>query len=111
MELPILNCDGCGVCCEEQGLPPTYTQPEHLSFLPKDLRDQLAEGLAEERAAGATRNQRGLPCTWFDTATHRCRHYELRPDVCREAEVGGPSCLFWRERRLGRGRSSEEPRP
>lgn len=100
--LPVLSCEGCGVCCEEAGLPPGYIMPELIAFLPEELREELAFHLAEEAATGLTRNQRGLPCIWHDPATGRCRHYDLRPDVCRDAPIGGDSCLFWRERRLPR---------
>jgi len=87
------------VCCEEQGLPPTYTQPERMEFLPPELREELAFHLAEEVEVGFTRHQRGLPCIWHDAGTGRCRHYQLRPPICREVPIGGDSCLFWRARR------------
>lgn len=99
LPLPVLDCEGCGVCCEEQGLPPRYTSPELLGFLPEELRAELAWHLEEERRVGRTRNERELPCLWYDAATRRCRHYELRPDACREFPVGGEGCLFWRGRR------------
>jgi Fe-S-cluster containining protein len=37
------------------------------------------------------------PCFWLDQQTNRCKHYDLRPRVCREFERGGPECLAWRE--------------
>jgi Fe-S-cluster containining protein len=37
------------------------------------------------------------PCLWLDPQTKRCRHYEWRPDVCREFPVGGPACFTWRK--------------
>lgn len=101
--LPVLSCDGCGACCQEQGLPPRYTAPERLGFLSEELRSELALHLAEERRLGSTRNERGLPCLWYDAATKRCSRYELRPDCCREAQIGGESCVFWRRRRYGLG--------
>ena len=97
--LPVLTCDGCGACCEEQGPPPGYLFPDLLPFLPEPLRLELAVHLDEERRTGRTRNERGLPCLWYDGATRRCRHYDLRPERCRAFPVGGEGCAFWRARR------------
>jgi Fe-S-cluster containining protein len=30
-----------------------------------------------------------LPCIWFDAEAKRCKHYEHRPEACREAVVPG----------------------
>lgn len=97
---PPLSCDGCGVCCEEQGLPPEYAVPALLLHIPEALRNEIALHQEEERQAGRTRHERGLPCIWYDAETKKCRHYEYRPDICREVPIGGSSCLFWRERRM-----------
>ena len=32
-------------------------------------------------------------CIWFDPDTKGCSHYEHRPMICREFEVGGEDCL------------------
>ncbi|MDC4206433.1 MAG: YkgJ family cysteine cluster protein [Candidatus Manganitrophus sp.] len=99
-ELTGVSCDGCGACCEEQGMPPGYLFPALIDFLPEALRKEIEFHQEEERRTGATRFERGLPCIWYDLETKRCRHYDYRPDICREIPVGGRSCLFWRERRL-----------
>ena len=96
-----LSCDGCGVCCDEQGLPPGYVVPSLLLFIPEALREEIARHQEEERETGRTRRDRGLPCIWYDMETKRCRHYEYRPDTCRDVVVGGSSCLFWRELKFG----------
>jgi uncharacterized protein len=80
-------------------MPPGYRIPALLLFLPRELREELHRYQEEERRAGFTRQERALPCIWHDGATGRCRHYEWRPDPCRDAPVGGESCRFWRERR------------
>ena len=99
-DLPVVSCDNCGVCCEEQGLPPGYRVPALPVFIPLELREELELHQQEERQLGSTRHERGLPCIWYDHETKRCRHYEHRPPTCRDLPVGGQSCLFWRERRL-----------
>lgn len=42
---------------------------------------QLADRVREE-----------VPCLWLDPLTRRCRHYEDRPPVCREFQVGSAAC-------------------
>lgn len=35
-----------------------------------------------------------IPCLWYDEETKRCRHYEHRPEVCRDAiKPGDDACL------------------
>lgn len=104
MEIHILTCDGCGVCCEEQGLPPGYAVPALMTFLPQELRDEIELAQEIEREAGRTRHERGLPCIWHDAETKRCLHYDHRPAACRDAPDGGESCTFWLER-IGRDQS------
>ncbi len=39
----------------------------------------------------------GSPCVWYDAKTRRCRHYEHRPELCRdEVQPGDEACLRWR---------------
>jgi Fe-S-cluster containining protein len=106
--LPPQSCAGCGACCEEQGVPPGYLVPHLLDFLPEVLRQELSLHLEEEARVGATRHARELPCIWYDAATRRCSHYELRPPRCREFALGAEGCLFWRERRGPRDQSGPE---
>jgi Fe-S-cluster containining protein len=93
VRLPIA-CDGCGACCETQGLPPGYSAPALIHHLPPPLRNQLLVELAIERRTRVRRE--GVPCLWFDQDTRRCRHYEHRPPVCRRFEAGGDGCNQWR---------------
>lgn len=81
-------------------MPPGYLLPALIDFLPEALRKEIEFHQEEERRTGATCFERGLPCIWYVLETKRCRHYDYRPDICREIPVGGRSCLFWRERRL-----------
>jgi Fe-S-cluster containining protein len=37
------------------------------------------------------------PCIWLNLVTGECRHYNQRPDVCREFEVGNDSCRMLRK--------------
>lgn len=41
------------------------------------------------------------PCVWLNLATMQCRHYEHRPDICRDRDdgvvPGNEACLNWRK--------------
>jgi Fe-S-cluster containining protein len=68
----------------------------------RSVSGQAKQELADYYAAlhagrGVDRVRQELHCLWFDVPTRRCRHYEDRPPVCREFEVGGEGCLGWRE--------------
>jgi Fe-S-cluster containining protein len=81
--LPLISCDNCGACCEQMGLPP-FTTVEY-STLPPSIAATMDTIVPE-----------GSPCIWLENG--RCKHYDHRPAVCREFEVGGIHCLVWRER-------------
>lgn len=38
-----------------------------------------------------------IACVWLDPATLRCRHYEFRPQACRDFEVGSLLCRLSRD--------------
>jgi uncharacterized protein len=86
MELIVLSCAGCGACCNLQQHPP---------FMPTEL-DALPPGLAAELQAAMTRDKRKTgPCLWL-TVDKQCGHYQHRPEVCRQFELGGEECLLVR---------------
>lgn len=120
--LPVVtSCEGCGACCMTQGSPPGVLYhfghpdsevaeaegwPRHLRplsvwgrSLPPELAAELFRyhegldaGTAEDRGAA------GIPCLWLDVQTRRCRHYEHRPEACREVlQPGDAICLAWRQ--------------
>ena len=90
--LPVLDCSGCGSCCEAQGTPPFTRFPD----------DRPPTELEWDIDAHDSRYDDGLPCLWFDVETKLCRHYEHRPQACRETIVcGDESCLEFRENRRG----------
>ncbi len=93
--LPVVDCVGCGGCCLEVGHPGFFWNPatgggvDPLWFsLPAALRSELEvylDGLAEPDL--------GKTCVWFDPDLRRCRHYDYRPQMCRDFEVGNPKCV------------------
>ena len=81
--LPILSCDDCALCCHTQHFPPFMST--ELAALPPYLAAEV-ETLEEAASKGHTG-----PCPWLN-ASGRCRHYDLRPEVCRQFEMGGEDC-------------------
>lgn len=92
---PVTSCDGCGVCCREQPLPPFL---DDIDLIPPELQREMAEAIKIEAQLWAL----GQPCIWFEPSTGKCRHHEHRPNICREYEIGGELCLEtrarWREK-------------
>lgn len=98
-ELPVISCDGCGLCCAEIVYPPFFG-PSDPSYRALEAdRPDLAEQLTEDRERRRREESPdwGTPCSWFDVATRKCRNYEHRPDICRDYEVGCESCLSYRK--------------
>lgn len=126
VNLPIVsNCDNCGACCREQGSPPMYlwylrkieegmndSDPDwsddhdRVTSLPPEAMRELLE--YRERLLSNPPSDDGV-CIWFDESTLRCRHYEHRPDICRDGlNPGDEGCIAWR-RAYGVGSIDEVP--
>jgi Fe-S-cluster containining protein len=96
--LPPTSCDGCGLCCEGIGSPVLLyvSRPgweARHPFRPEGLPAHLIEEI-DAQFLGLSRGQEDQEqCVWYDRAAHRCRHYEWRPQVCRDYELGGEACL------------------
>lgn len=98
-----IKCEGCGICCMEMTTPPGYGVIilGYSSWLDegdilrvREMPDELKVEIIE--AMGATERSsicEELPCCWLDLSTKRCKHYDLRPSICREFEVGCEACL------------------
>jgi len=89
--LPILeSCDGCGACCRTVSVPPFridhVVDEPHERQVPQDLIEEFLPAWHVRLFVEAS------PCLWFDEATRLCRHYELRPQACRDFERNSPSC-------------------
>ena len=91
MELPVIdNCDNCGACCMDAGLPPFIG--EEIDFLPESIQVELAHYNMTDRG-------RNMPCVWLDCEMN-CSRYEYRPKFCRDYPVGSQS---WRRVRCQYG--------
>lgn len=106
MDLTILNqtpesCEGCGLCCEGIGSPVLLyqsflgTEGEH-PYRPADLPQNLIDEI-DSQLGGLFRGQEPQQaCLWFDAEKRICGHYEWRPQICRDYELGGTACLLRR---------------
>ncbi len=93
------SCDGCGACCMHAQEPP-FAGVNGVAAGPDPYWDNLPEFLKLEieslRSEVQSNSRRCEPCLWLDLATKRCRHYEHRPKLCRDFELGGEECLGFR---------------
>lgn len=105
--LPMVNsvpesCSGCGKCCEQNGSPVLVYQsyPHHQGphpFRPEGLPEELIAEI-DDHFQGLFRGQEPPgPCLWYDASDQQCKHYEYRPQVCREFELASPACLHARQ--------------
>lgn len=94
------NCNDCGACCTAQEALPVGW---YLGVLRGRRHGLPAELLAELEAFAERFNAHGWPsngepCVWYDADTRRCKHYEHRPDVCRDGvKPGDDACREWRK--------------
>lgn len=96
------SCDGCGLCCEEIGSPVLLYQslpslegphPYRPPGLPQSLIDEI-----DAHFLGLSRGEESQDrCLWYDPETAHCRHYDWRPQICRDFEMGGDCCLLRRK--------------
>lgn len=92
------SCESCGLCCEGIGSPIVVyasrgSRSADPALRPADLPTELLAEI-DEHFSGLHRGQEPQEaCLWFDRAERRCRHYEWRPQVCRDYELGGDECL------------------
>lgn len=72
--------------------------PDEFAAIPKALQDEINHFLNSPRYKfHFITGEHDSPCIWLDEATGKCKHYEIRPDVCREFEVGNISCRMLRK--------------
>jgi Fe-S-cluster containining protein len=65
----------------------------HHPFRPDGMPHDLIHEI-DGHFGGLFRGQESHECClWFDAQARRCRHYEWRPQVCRDYELGGFACL------------------
>lgn len=91
--VPGFDCNGCGACCLHMASPPLSA--EEIEALPAELKAEMKAWLDSDESWDDSYR----PCFWFDADTKTCRHYEHRPGICQDFEVGNPACLGMRSDR------------
>jgi Fe-S-cluster containining protein len=87
------RCRGCGVCCNEtRGSPPFDEDTNEHAEVADEALKREAERHHEARADAKWDDH----CPWLDPRTRLCAHYDERPKVCQEFEIGGEDCLEFR---------------
>lgn len=72
---------------------PRFIDHEDVAAIPREALDLISDAMDDPDY------DLDGPCCWLDPITKRCLHYEHRPTICREFEMGGVDCRGWRERR------------
>lgn len=94
----IQSCDGCGACCMHMAVPPFFGNDDaREQALPPRLKAELAAIWETRRVQFAATGSDHVPCAWFDLVTRKCRHWEHRPDACRDYTIGNRSCRSQRK--------------
>ena len=71
-------------------IPPFEPGEEHQKQVPPDLMAPVFQRIEAEQHFDM------IPCVWFCSETRSCRHYDLRPDHCRQFEIGSDLCRLSR---------------
>ena len=86
------RCISCGACCQFAVVPPF--EPEEIKAISPQLREPIER--VWSHAANPDANfwdQLGTRvCSWFNSGTGECRHYDRRPAACRDFVVGSTEC-------------------
>jgi Fe-S-cluster containining protein len=92
------SCEGCGLCCEGIGSPVVLYQSRpgwesRHPYRPEGLPAHLVEEI-DSHFAGVFRGHEPQDvCFWYDPKSRRCKHYDWRPQVCRDYERGSRECV------------------
>jgi Fe-S-cluster containining protein len=106
----ITNCDNCGACCMHMRTPPHIVAMDDdgnwSNYGGQATKDFFRLVTAPPEAQQAIRDRLRTsyddipdesPCAWLDLETKQCRWHEHRPNVCRDFDIGGESCVATRE--------------
>jgi Fe-S-cluster containining protein len=90
-------CGGCGLCCMHMRTPPFTGQTDpRWKDLSQELRAEIHDWIMSEpspRYQLMVKHDGDInPCIWLDLVSGKCKHYELRPDICRDYEPGCDPC-------------------
>lgn len=74
-----------------------HPECERVAALPEHLIQELREYIEILRNPSLPNPE--TPCMWLDLETRKCRHYEHRPNICRDTlERNDAGCRTYREK-------------
>jgi Fe-S-cluster containining protein len=89
--LPIIeSCDDCSACCRQTPIPPFLPGEEEQWNVPTEWL------MPVQQRIDADLQFEVLPCVWLDIDSNRCRHYEHRPQACRDFQINSDLCRLSR---------------
>jgi Fe-S-cluster containining protein len=89
--LPVIeSCDGCSACCRRTPIPPFQPGEEVARDIPLEWLTPVQARIAADQQFDL------LPCVWLDQLTHRCVHYDARPQACRDFQINSDLCRLSR---------------
>lgn len=92
-----VSCEHCGACCRDMRVPLFEIGERNELPVNEAAHNELATFREHVNDTLLASDKDYWPCCWLNLATMQCRHYESRPAVCREFEVGGEACLRHRK--------------
>jgi Fe-S-cluster containining protein len=90
--IPLIeSCNNCAACCRRTPIPPFQPGEEARWNVPDWMLESVHDRIRRDEQFEL------LPCVWLDPHTLRCRHYEFRPQACRDFEIGSLLCRLSRD--------------
>jgi len=83
----------------------TTTQPNQEERRPPGIPQILIDEIDAAYDNLYTDRSPLLGCMWLDHTTGKCKHYKLRPQVCRDYKLGGIPCMKKRSEAIKEGRT------
>ena len=71
-------------------IPPFQPGEETVLNIPDEFLSPIRERIAADQHFDI------LPCVWLNSETRQCRHYELRPQACRDFPINSDLCRLSR---------------
>ena len=90
--IPLIeSCNNCAACCRRTPIPPFQPGEEARWNVPDWMLESVHDRIRRDEQFEL------LACVWLDPQTLRCRHYEFRPQACRDFEIGSLLCRLSRD--------------
>lgn len=90
---PLYDCTTCGACCRDAFDVVEIPTDDEFAILHPELVHVTPFG-----KLSVNRRDERCACLQVDGGRYTCSHYRVRPQTCRDVEVGGAACHWARER-------------